>query len=161
MLEQNLVQYEAVYAIFVKGVKDWFGIVVLPKFHNVGHFPHTIRRLGPMTLMSTGPFECKHKELNSAADKNSNMSQLLRFLARCSMETFVYNWDNGSHGSSPRVSAKLVETTVGNETMQAAQFYIDQYEYRPGLFVMAGPNSNEVFEIRDLLLSADDDREAY
>lgn len=110
--------------------------------HNLVHYCSAIRRLGPLTLMSTAACESRHHMFTAQAQSLKNMSQLLQNFSQKYMDMFVDYWENVEDLSSYRapvlneiVSDKEALGLGVDDNAVEIKFYAEQYDMRPGFFV--------------------------
>lgn len=68
--ENDISQFEQNKGRFLCGIVDIFRSKLKPKLHNLNHYAHVIRQMGPLRLMWMIWYECKHKFFTDAAKKN-------------------------------------------------------------------------------------------
>lgn len=121
-------------------------------------FPNAIRRLGPLTLMSTAACESRHHMFTAQAQSIKNMSQLLQNFVQKNMEMFVDYWENVDDLSSFRapvqneiVSDKEALGLHVDDNAYEMSFYTDQYDFRPGFFVATKEQELKFLKIKKVL----------
>lgn len=81
ILEEDLVVLSRTVQDHLESVMRNFSARLLPKHHNLTHYPTVIRSIGPLTKHSTIRFEAKHQEFKQFSKNNKNFKDLTYTLA--------------------------------------------------------------------------------
>lgn len=73
-----------------KYIVNVFNATLLPKHHNVLHYPNAIRKTGPLILSWMMRFEAKHQFFTNAAKKTSCFINIAKTLAKKYQELMSY-----------------------------------------------------------------------
>lgn len=76
--EQDIDDLEKLIECHLENVKKTFKTDLIPKHHNMTHYPECIRRSGPLCHMSTLRYEMKHKELTSTMKNSTNFKNVTK-----------------------------------------------------------------------------------
>lgn len=78
---QHLRELDESISEFLESIKSNFKTKLIPKLHNLTHYPRVIRSMGPVIYMSTIRFESKHKDFKQILSKSFNFTNVCKTLA--------------------------------------------------------------------------------
>ncbi|XP_031632648.1 uncharacterized protein LOC116346626, partial [Contarinia nasturtii] len=79
--ESDLILLESNIHDHLESLQNIFGVKLIPKHHNLVHYPRVIRAMGSVKNMSTIRFEAKHQVFKSISRQNKNFKKLTYTLA--------------------------------------------------------------------------------
>lgn len=145
-----------------------FKICLIPKLHNLIHYPNAVRQMGPPKKMWMMPFEAKHKVFTNIAKKTLNFVNITKSMAE-THQSYICTKANAL-GDTIEPSVKKYLITKSHEFHDYSSFFSTLVEidisqtfvhkflkfngvlYRKGLMVMS---SNALHEIIFVLRSTD------
>lgn len=127
---------------------------LLPKHHNVLHYPNAIRKMGPLIHSWMMRFEAKHQFFTNAAQRTNSFVNIAKTLAKKHQEAVCYNnfvkdrldlsksYTNfNKYERYEDFSGKVAEF-IGHEAHDKLKILVfakyNSIEYRKGLMIMSG-----------------------
>lgn len=144
-----------------------FQVTLLPKHHNVLHYPNAIRKTGPIILSWMMRFEAKHQFFTNAAKKTNCFINIAKTLAKKHQEAMSYNEYQTDTLERSKINQKFIKysryaefkdvvsayVTCDHEKLEVLHFAkFNCFEYREGLMIMS---NHKLFEI-EIVLSNDE-----
>lgn len=80
--ETDLEELDNAVSSHNKGMMECFGITLKPKHHNITHYSHLIRSVGPLVHSSTLRYKMKQKEFTQIAKTTQNFKNINKTIVR-------------------------------------------------------------------------------
>lgn len=149
-------------SVHLESMKKHFNISLTPKHHFMIHYPHVIRQMGPLFLMSMIRYEAKHKIFKNIAKKTHNFININKTLVASHQEMMCTEkntyCDEVTHSKLKQIDITDIENQFGEILNLKEIFFSNVYDmswvklnlfrYESGSIIVH--NSN-LFEIKKVL----------
>lgn len=141
-------------------LKEWDKILkkfkpfnLTPKCHNLRHYKMVIKKLGPVNLMSTLRYECKHRFIKSLASTVKMQDNFLNYAFTRHQEEWALEWSNTIEMAA-MIFGKATDATIDtlpesflNHSIKRVTWVDGLYSYAPGYFIF---HSEHFYQIQDI-----------
>lgn len=137
----------------LQSIQTHFKQPLLPKHHNMTHYAHVIRIMGPLIFMSMFRFERKHKILKDFARQTNNYMNIYKTLAtrhQQQLSTSEYTFRDIIHaGEKMKYECDLFNHVFGEHDVSEIKYLqLNNFEFRKSLVVL---HSNDAYKINTIL----------
>lgn len=161
IFESDLKRMEKDIAKHLKGFQTVFNAKLIPKQHNLTHYPNDIREMGSLSEMSMFRIDAKHREFKKSVQSTNNFINIEKSLAIKHQQMLASNsvvLNNQIHSGKKTIIEKsskytkdlenLVRTQINENIYSVSWLSCNEYYYKKNLVIL---NESKLFEIESIL----------